>query len=355
LNRASSSPVGQHDFRIGLFVPIDGSAGLWGPSAIACAQLAAEEINSQGGLHDRHVHLDVFNASDESDDLVAQTKAALAYGEIDAIVGMHTSSVRDAIKRATIGKVPFVYTPLYEGNEHTPGVFAIGERPEQQLRPAIHAMAARYRARRWMFIGNDYVWPRVSHKLARDYVKQIYGQVLDDIYVPYGIADFEAVFNKIHRLKPDCILMSLVGQDAIDFNRLFGEQGCARNILRLSCAFEENGLLAIGAENSEGLHVAAGYFAALGSDANLNFKERYYGRFGQRAPTLNALGQSTYEGVHFVSALLDKPGADLSAPLPRPLKWCSTRGGCYINNSQNEQPVYLARADGHLFEVLQSF
>jgi hypothetical protein len=40
--------------------------------------------------------------------------------------------------------------------------------------------------------------------------------------------------------------MSLVGQDAVDFSRAFGESGLARQAIRLSCAIEENGLLAIG-------------------------------------------------------------------------------------------------------------
>ena len=41
------------DFVVGLLVPINGSAGIWGPSSIACAQLAQAEINADGGLLDR--------------------------------------------------------------------------------------------------------------------------------------------------------------------------------------------------------------------------------------------------------------------------------------------------------------
>ncbi len=361
LRRVSSTAAGRHapgsPFRIALFVPISGSAGLWGPSSIACAQLAAEELNQAGGLRGRSIHLSVFNAADEADDLLAQAGAALADGDIDAIVGMHTSSVRQVVKRAGTGDVPFVYTPLYEGGETAPGVFAIGERPEQQLRPAIRAMERLYGARRWMLLGNDYIWPRVSHRLAHDYIREMGGEVVQDLYLPFGVDDFQPVFDRIARHRPQAILMSLIGQDAIDFNRLFGAQGCARNTLRLSCAVEENGLLAIGADNTDGLHVASGYFASLGHEANLAFKERYYGRYGSRAPTLNALGQSTYEGVHFVAALTNLPERDaqpVHAPLARPLSWRSVRGTRFLDNRRSEQPVYLARAQGHLFEIIQA-
>lgn len=338
------------ELRVALCVPTQGSAGLWGPSAIACAQLAAEEIERDGGVRGRRIRLEVFNASDEAEGLHESARAAIDAGEVDAIVGMHTSSVRQRLKRSAEGRVPFVYTPLYEGGEAAPGVYTIGERPELQLRPAIGAMAARYRCRRWLLLGNDYVWPRVSHRLARQYVQHSGGEVLDDLYLPFGVSDFGPVLERLARLAPDCILLSLIGQDAVDFNRLFAQQGLDRRMLRLSCAFEENGLLAIGQACSEGLHVAAGYFAGLGTEANLGFKERYHGRFGQRAPMLNALGQSTYEGVHFVAAL-----AALSAQqaAPGPMRWRSVRGTRWQGNAQCDQPVYLARADGHRFEVLQ--
>ena len=86
--------------------------------------------------------------------------------------------------------------------------------------------------------------------------------------------------------------------------------GLSRDMFRLSCAIEENGLLAIGADNTEGLFVSSGYFASLDNDANMAFKERYHNHFGQRAPTLNSLGQSTYEGVHFMAALARRAADD---------------------------------------------
>ncbi|HEX7437415.1 MAG TPA: substrate-binding domain-containing protein, partial [Caldimonas sp.] len=285
------------DFVVGLLVPINGSAGIWGPSSIACAQLAQAEINAAGGLLDRQLRLRVIDSSDEALEVGSVTAELMHSGAIDAIVGMHTSQVRQRVLRDVARQIPYVYTPLYEGGERTPGVFALGETPEQQLRPAIEYLIERYGARRWMFIGNDYVWPRVSHRLAARYVSDRGGELLGDRYLPFGAEDYTALLDEIRRLRPHAILLSLVGQDAIHFNRAFGSCGLSRDVFRLSCAIEENGLLAIGADNTDGLFVSAGYFASLDNDANMAFKERYYNHFGQRAPTLNALGQSTYEGV----------------------------------------------------------
>lgn len=349
----AESPDTTGDFVVGLLVPINGSAGIWGPSSIACAQLAQAEINDAGGLLDRRVRLQVIDSSDEALDVGAITGQLMRRGAIDAIVGMHTSQVRQRVLRDVARQIPYVYTPLYEGGERTPGVFALGETPGQQLRPAIEHLIGRYRANRWMFIGNDYVWPRVSHGLAARYVNDLGGEVLADRYLPFGVEDHSELLDEIRRLRPNAILLSLVGQDAVQFNRAFGRCGLSRGIFRLSCAIEENGLLAIGADNTEGLFVSSGYFAALDTDANMAFKERYHNHFGQRAPTLNSLGQSTYEGMHFMAALAQRAADDeapLIGPLATPLAFRSVRGTRYLGNDQCSQPTYLAQARGHLFE-----
>ncbi len=341
------------DFVVGLLVPINGSAGIWGPSSIACAQLAQAEINAAGGLLERQVRLRVIDSSDEALEVGSVTAELMHAGAIDAIVGMHTSQVRQRVLRDVARQIPYVYTPLYEGGERTPGVFALGETPEQQLRPAIDYLVERYRAKRWMFIGHDYVWPRVSHRLAARYVADCGGELLADRYLPFGMEDYSELLDEIARLKPHAILLSLIGQDAVHFNRDFGRSGLSRDVFRLSCAIEENGLLAIGADNTERLFVSSGYFASLASDANMAFKERYYNHFGQRAPTLNALGQSTYEGVHFMAALARR-AADEEAPLlgelPSPLAFDSVRGIRYLGNEHCSHPVYLAEAGGHFFQ-----
>ena len=348
---------GERTFEVGLLVPTSGSAGIWGPSTIACARLAAEEINRSGGLLGQMVRLRIVDAADEVSELPQRTEQLLDDGEIDAIVGMHISSVRQKLLGAVRARVPYVYTPLYEGGERTHGVYAIGETPRQQLLPALHALTERYAIKRWALLGNDYVWPRISHAIARSHIASIGATVVDDLYLPFGMSDFSAVLHRLAQLKVDGLLLSLVGEDAVQFNREFGAAGgCLRDVVRLSTAIEENGLLGIGAQNTERLYVASGYFASVSSDANMAFKEQYYNFFGDRAPTLNALGQSTYEGMHFLAALLERSehtGEHWSVPSRQPLPYRSAREAAYVDNDRKISPMYLARAEGHLFVVGQ--
>ena len=345
-------------FRIGLCVPMRGSAGIWAPSCVASARLGQAELNQGNGVARRPCELRFIDAANESADIEDTLIELVDSGEVDALVGMCISSVRKRIVGAVGGRIPFIYTCLYEGGESTPGVFAIGETASRQLRPSIAWVSSRAAVRRWMLVGADYIWPRVSHRIARRCIADNGGEVVAEAVVPFGSDDYSQVFDRLRASRADAILISMVGQDAVDFNRAFAREGLACNVLRLSCAIEENQLLAIGAENTENLHVAAGYFAALQTDANLSFKERYHTRFGTRAPPLNSIGQSLYEGMHFLGALLD------DRPLPRrgsardagvPVAYPSARTALYVGAGLTQAPIYLARAEGHLFRVLAQF
>lgn len=346
---------GRGDLRIGLCIPLGGLTGIWGPSAMASARLAVAELNRASGIGGRPCRLVVVDADDHAPHLEAVLGGLVADGEIDALVGMHTSFVRQRIISAVHGRVPFVYTPLYEGGERAPGVFAIGETPARQLRPAIEWLNKNEKPRRWGLIGNDYVWPQVSNRLAHGYIADCGAKVVLEQYVPLGTTDYEDLLRQLKRERVDAVLISLIGHDAIEFNRAFGRAGMMRSTLRLSAAIEENELLAIGADDTERLFVASSYFSTLSTDASLHFKERYHQHFGERSPTLNSLGQSTYEGVHFLASLFER-GLDRNCswtdPSAHPIAYRSAREGAYAGNGLNLAPVYLAVADGHVFKVL---
>ena len=342
------------DLNVALCVPLGGSAGIWGPSAMASARLAVAELNRDAGILGRACRVLTVNAADDADDIEETLVELVQAGEVDALIGMHTSGVRQRILRAVGGHLPYVYTPLYEGGETTPGVFAIGEVTSRQLQPALHWLGRHRQPRRWLAVGNDYVWPHVCHRQARQYIAQAGGEMVEEIYLPFGTTDYSEVLDALRRCRADAVLVSLIGQDAVDFNRAFGRAGLSRSVLRLSCAIGENELLGIGADNAEDLYVASGYFATLDTDANLAFKERYRNHFGERAPTLNTFGQSTYEGVHFLAALLGQGEgwAQLGQLGQTPLSYCSARGAHYGGIGASTTPIYLARADGNTFRVI---
>lgn len=145
--------------QIALVIPLQGPAGIFGPSCEACAQLAVDEINSGTGVLGRELHLIPVDGGAAPHQVANELDALISAGAVDAVTGWHISAVREVVAPCITGRAPYVYTALYEGGERTPGVFLTGETPECQLLPTMRWMAMELGVRQWCIIGDNYVWP----------------------------------------------------------------------------------------------------------------------------------------------------------------------------------------------------
>jgi len=345
-------------FRIGLLIPMCGSAGLWAPSCISSAQVAVAQLNGKNGICGRPVELIMIDSALEAPTPVEEViNSLIEIHAIDAIVGMHISAVRQNLSKIVKQRVPYIYTPLYEGGENTKGIFAIGDMPEQQLGPALEYLFEARKIKSWALIGNDYVWPRASNYYAKQKLKALSSSVVHESYIPFGLNDMNSIVEELGQTNADAVLISLVGQDAITFNRAFGEANMHKKMIRFSCAIEENGLLASGAENLHDLYSASSYFGSLDTSANAIFKEEYYNLHGETAPVLNALGQSTYEGLQFLASLMQSNKDNwrtCSLSELGDIKFSSVRCSTKPEDNMNSRPMYLAKADGVVFKIIKT-
>ena len=182
---------------VGVLIPLHGSAGIYGPSCKLCAEMAAAEINADGGVLGRPVRLRVVDASGPPPAVAREIGGLVDAGAIDAVVGWHISAVRTAVAPRIAGRVPYVYTALYEGGERSPGVFVVGETPTHQLLPAMQWLRREHGVRRWSIVGNDYVWPRGTAAAARRFAPLCDGEIRDEVFVPLGTSGFDAVVRRV--------------------------------------------------------------------------------------------------------------------------------------------------------------
>ncbi|KWV53090.1 nitrile hydratase [Bradyrhizobium macuxiense] len=343
--------------KVGNFITFSGSPGIWGPSSTNSVLLAVSEINKRGGILGREIELSMYDAGGSIEEVTRRAEAAIAFDEVDLLMGSHISAVRVALRKVTRNRVPYVYTPVYEGGERTPGVMAIGETPRWQMRPAIHWLADVKKASRWYLIGSDYVWPWQSHRAVKSYIAEAGGHVVGEEFVPLGEDHHEPHLARIRAAKPDAVLISLIGTDSITFNRAFAEAGLAATTLRFAGAMDETVLLGIGADYTENLFCASGYFACVGSPANDDFMDRYRAMFGPHAPPIGSVGQSNYEGLRFLEAAAERAGTLAMEPLSaaaRNVVYRGARGPVTIRNGRAEMPMYLAEADGLDFRLVKA-
>ncbi|MFJ9909158.1 substrate-binding domain-containing protein [Streptomyces sp. NPDC101152] len=340
---------------VALVVPLQGPAGVFGPSCELAARLAVEELNAAGGVLDREVRLVTVDGGAPPEQVAAEVEALVLLGAVDGVVGWHTSAVRQALLPRIAGRVPYVYTAQYEGGEHTPGVFLTGETDPAQLLPAMRLLAEACGARRWCTVGNDYVWPRVSARAARAYARACGGLVRDEVFVPLGTRDFGPVLRRIERCEADAALMLLVGDDAAHFNRAFAGYGLHQRCLRLSTHMDENILLATGADATDGLWATAGFFETLATAESLAFSARYAARFGVEAPVVGSLGESCFEGVRLLAALAERARSlDVRAmcAVGDTVSYEGPRGALRLRGNHLAQRLYLARADAFDFHIV---
>jgi urea transport system substrate-binding protein len=350
-------PTRERDvFNMALVIPLQGPAGIFGPSCESCAALAMEEVNDEGGVLGRRLNLVPVDGGAAPAAVATEVDALIRVGAIEAVTGWHISAVREAIAPTIAGRIPYAYTALYEGGEHRPGVFMTGETPDQQLGPTLDWFARTVGIRRWTIVGDDYVWPRRSAQAARRFLRQIGGTVCDEMYVPLGTTDFADVLHRVEASGCEAVLMLLIGQDAVDFNRAFSAWGLDRDVLRFSSLIDENVLLASGAENTRGLMTSAGYFEDLATASCLDFAAAYFRRFGPDAPVLNSLGESCYEGVRLLTQLMRRAASAEVAPMTsvaEGLSYESPRGTVELRDRHLRQKVFLAAADGLFWDVIQ--
>src|SRR5882757_10024318 len=151
-------PGEKDTLNVAIVVPLQGPAGIFGPSCECCAQLAAEEVNAQSGVLGKEMRLTLVDGGASPSEVADEVDALITGGAVDAVAGWHISAVREVVAPRIDGRVPYVYTALYEGGERAPGVFLTGETPNRQLLPSLQWMAREMGVRRWCIVGNDYVW-----------------------------------------------------------------------------------------------------------------------------------------------------------------------------------------------------
>ncbi|MEP0073290.1 MAG: substrate-binding domain-containing protein [Marinomonas sp.] len=346
------------DIKVGVLVPDSGPAGLFGPSTRNSAILAAEEINAAGGINGEPIELIFADVGVPPAEAVQAALKLWKAQRVEAFVGMHDSAVREALVGLFKGQVPYVYTPVYEGNACNDGLYVTGETPSQQLAPVIPFLMEKESVKKWYLIGNDYNWPRDTNALAKDYIAEAGGEIVGEEYLPFTVAEFDSSLQKIKSSGAEGVLITLVGGASVGFNVAFSGFGLDKQAIRLGTLIEENTLVGIGTENANRLYSSSGYFTSIETDDAKRFAASYREKFGANAPSLNTLGQSAYDGLKLLTALGNSAGSLKVSDIEKIAEGSafeSPRGTGVLVGHHVAKTIYLANGTGGSFKVIESF
>lgn len=345
--------------KVGVFVADSGPAALFGPAQRAAAEIGAAEVNAAGGILGRQVEI-VFADGGASPAEAAKSAVRLLLSEkVELVCGSHDSAVRQALENAIKGRVPYVYTPVFEGKDCSGNVYMLGETPSQQLENSLAKLAEIAKGKAFYLIGNDYVWPRTTNDQAKQFITKLGGTVVGEEYYPLGAPNkFDSSMTKIKAAKPSIVLATLVGGDNVNFNRGFSDFGLSDGIVRMSCLLEENTLAGIGKDASRNLYSSLAYFADLDLPENKKFLAAQSQKYGDKAPQQSTISKGLYDAFVFAAAASAKAKSLDPAAFGQAAEGVTVStpsGAITVKGRYCEKNMYLAQCDGTKFKVVETF
>ena len=321
--------------------------------------LAINEINDQGGINGRPIETVYYDPASDASAFGQYAKRMMVEEGVNTIFGCYSSSSRKSV-------VPIVerlngllwYPTVYEGFEFSTNVIYTGAAPNQNCVELCNFLMQHY-GNRFYFVGTDYVYPRVTNKIVRDFVTSNGGEVVGENYVNLTAQhhDYAPIMRDIHNLKPDVIFSTVVGKSTADFYQSYTNSGFDPKVMPIaSLTTTEAEIKAMGTDVGEGHITAAPYFEGINNKASLAFTKRYRQRYGNE-PT-NTCIETAYFQVHMFAEALKRAnslntdhlkanvlGIDYEAP----------QGNVSINLSHGHADVWtrVGRANrSGLFDVL---
>jgi ABC-type branched-subunit amino acid transport system substrate-binding protein len=251
--------------KVGIATDLTGPIGFQGNANANVARMLVKEVNDAGGLLGRPLQLLIEDTASNEAVGVANVRKLIQRDKVDVVLGGITSSMRNAIKDAIIGRgqTLYIYPMLYEGQECTPNLFCTGPTPAQQCDEFIPWLIANG-GKRFAFPGSNYAWPRNLSAYARKVVQANGGEVVFEEFFPMDQIDFSATVSKIMSDKVDVVFNMVIPPGVGPFFKQLHQAGFNRRGGRLACVYYDENALGLNApEEIEGLASSLDYFRAL--------------------------------------------------------------------------------------------
>lgn len=364
---AAASPI-----RVGVISPLTGAWTVYGKAHISGFQLAVDEINAAGGVLGRQIEIVIGDSKTEPRIVVEQANRLIRQERVDFLAGTFSSAERNAagpvVKAAD--KI-LLYPTFYEGQEkkYAPGVcnsniFMFGPEPTQQVWPHMEYMTKKY-GKKFFMIGSDYAWPRVTNEVTKQKLKELGGEVVGEVYIPFNTPQYESVLRDIRGSGANIVFHSLTGSDTVNFRQQFAAAGMQKDFVIWTVDDEEVVTSGLGPKVSANAYVSFDYFMSIDSPNNNEFLKKFKAKFGQDA-LVNTVGVGMYNAAHMAALAIAKAGEVSTKALRANLKGLTfdkaPQGSVTMRANDNQAivPSYLMKVRDNwtgvndMFEKVQS-
>jgi branched-chain amino acid transport system substrate-binding protein len=220
LMTASGAALAADPIKIGVIAEAQAIAGASIPQA---AQLAADEINANGGVDGRKIEIIGYDNHSSSADSVRAFQRAVNEDKVQVVIASYISEVVLALEPwASRLKTPFV-TPGAASNEISKSVHADYEKNKYTFHGYLTSAALalsvcdgakdllvdKMHMKTAVIMSEDAAWTKPLDVGYEECLPKIGLKVLDHIRFSPDTTDFTPIFNKIEGSKPDVIITGI--------------------------------------------------------------------------------------------------------------------------------------------------
>jgi urea transport system substrate-binding protein len=205
------------------------------------------------------------------------------------------------------------YPSQYEGEEQSPQVIYTGATPRQQALPAVEYLLEHGR-RRFILVGSDYVYPRTTNAILRNYLaaRGIGPDAIMEVYVSYGERIWRETIESMARfgMRGDAAIVSTISGDSnVHFFREYARQELSpANLPVMTLSIGESELTSLQGVPMQGHFASWSYLGGIDDPYNRDFVRRWRAFTGNERAVPNDPMEATFIGFRMWAAAVEKAG-----------------------------------------------
>ena len=268
--------------------------------------MAINEINAKGGVNGCPIDPVIYDPGSDATSFGQYAKRLMIEDGVTTIFGCYTSSSRKAVLPVVERLNGLLWYPtVYEGFEFSPNVIYSGASPNQNCITLCGFLMEQY-GPRFYCIGSDYVYPRVSNRIVRDFVVANGGEIVGEKYLGLRAShkDYVPILRDIRNVNPDVIFSTVVGSSTAHLYQSYMDFGFDPKVMPIaSLTTTEAEIFDMGFDVGEGHLSAASYFEGLENDYSASFSRQYKQSYGADESTNTCIETAYVQVKMFANAL----------------------------------------------------
>jgi branched-chain amino acid transport system substrate-binding protein len=345
--------------RIGVVTPISGTYAGIGQQVTWGLDMAAAEINANGGIMGRQIEL-VYEDS-EANPAVAVQKAEKLYTaeNVDFLTGTVNSGATLAVGQVAerAGKLlatTVSFSDAITGDKCSPNVFRVNARAGQQSAALAAWVKQEKPGAKVFYLGPDYEMGRSTVAAFKENVELVGAESVGEVFAPLDSKDYSQYFGRVRSARPEVLYTSVAGNDTVRLFTQMKDFGVLDGLTVLGASGTVTGqnIGAIG-DAAEGFITGVGYSPLIDSPENKAFVEKFNAENGAD-PDL--YGADSYGILFAYKAAVEAAGStetDAVRAALEGLTWDTPQGPKTIRAGDHQaiQPMYVVQIENGAFTI----